>query len=265
MPDPAPTADTSASLVQSIVGQIFNSSNWKSEVTKTVKKNVKLQELLRETKAQLELAKKGAPADGAKVLSKEEAAEWDAFKALNLKPTEIKKVTEDHARLLGEEQGRKEEESYGDAAEALDFSNVPAFKRWMKREGLVLEMRDQRVEDEETGKKITIKMPFIRPKADEKAQFEPLQEYVEREVPEFVATFQLTPEEAATEETEEIGQTDGLIRQASRDADSRVKSGNGVRVPAMRSGRSDTTPSSRDKKVLEDMENSARANPLYSI
>ncbi len=262
MTGPAIPADNTAALIQSITSQIFSSANWKSEVQKTVKRNVKLQEKVRELTAQVETAKKGAPGDGAKVLTKEEVAEWDAYKALNLKPADIKKTVEDHGRLKVKEAEQLEEENYGDAAEALDFANVPAFKRWMKREGLVLELRDQRVEDETTGKKVLVKMPFVRLRSDDKAQFESLEEYIEREVPEFVDTFR----QADEQEAEKIlgTETGDVITRAARDAEERVK-GNGVRVPATRPGRSDNSTKTRDAKVLQEVEERTRNNPAYSL
>jgi hypothetical protein len=50
---PVPAADQSQQVTD-LLNRIFNSSNWRGEVEKTVKKNTRLQQLVRDQKAQLD-------------------------------------------------------------------------------------------------------------------------------------------------------------------------------------------------------------------
>jgi hypothetical protein len=282
MTGPAVTApDTTQQAVKDLLDRIFNSSNWRGEVEKTAKTNVKLLEKKRQLQAIVDKIgakfnlETGEPKEG-KLLTKDEAAAYDAFTGLKLKPEELKALVEEHGKLKAKEVAAAEEQQFADAAEALEFENVPALTRWLVREGLVLEFKDQRVEDEETGKKVLKRMPYVRPKADEKAALEPLEDYIEREVPEFVDTFRTAPQ---SDDDEEVGDgdrggdeldADELVRRASAEAEDRVggkgrrdRKG-GVRIPATRSARGDSA-GSRDKKTLEKLEQGAREDPLYAM
>jgi hypothetical protein len=272
---PVPAADQSQQVTD-LLNRIFNSSNWRGEVEKTVKKNTRLQQLVRDQKAQLDkFAAKfnldtGEPKEG-KLLTKDEAVAYQAFVDLKVKPEDLKTVLTEHGKLKAKDDERAAEERFADAAEALGFENVPALTRWLTREKLVLEFKDQRVEDEDTGKKVLMRMPYVRPAEDEKAVLEPLEEYIEREVPEFLDIFKTKPESDDDEEEggrEEGGDldTDEMVRRASADAERRVsgKGGkSGVRVPATRSARSDNA-GTKDSKKLADLEKDSRSSSLYS-
>jgi hypothetical protein len=272
---PVPAADQSQQVTD-LLNRIFNSSNWRGEVEKTVKKNTRLQQLVRDQKAQLDKfavkfnLETGEPKEG-KLLTKEEAAVYQAVVDLKVTPENLKTIIAEHGKLKAKDDERAKEEQFADAAEALGFENVPALTRWLTREKLVLEFKDQRVEDEDTGKKVLMRMPYVRPAEDEKAVLEPLEEYIEREVPEFLDIFKTKPESDDDEEEggrEEGGDldTDEMVRRASADAERRVsgKGGkSGVRVPATRSARSDNA-GTKDSKKLADLEKDSRSSSLYS-
>lgn len=254
------------------MNQIFNSSNWRGEVEKTIKKNVRLQGIIRELKVQLDRfstkfnLETGEPKEG-KLLTKDEAATYQAFVELKLKPEDVKKMSEDYGKLKLIQDERDAEEKYADAADALGFENVPALTRWMTREKLVLEFKDQRVEEEQengTVKKVLRRMPYVRPAADEKAAPEPLEDYIEREVPEFVDIFKTKPDSEEDGEESEESVSDGIARRASADAERRVRGKSGVRVPATRSARTDTGSSRETRKVTE-LEQNARLDPMYRM
>lgn len=278
---PVLPANDSSAQVQNLLSQIFNSSNWRGEVEKTVKKNARLQTLVREMKAQLDkfTAKfdltTGEPKEG-KLLTKDEAAVWVAFTELKLKPEDIKVMAAEHGKLKAKQDERDAEEKFETAAEALGYENVPALTRWLTREKLVLDFKDQRVEEEQddgSKKKVLKRMPYVRPAEDEKAAFVALEDYIEEQVPEFVAIFKTKPE--GDEESDEEGEgsseldADELVRRASAEAEGRVRGGNGkgksgVRVPATRSARGDNA-NTKDSKKLADIEREARSSQMYRV
>lgn len=281
LPVAAPAQVDVSAQVQSLLGQIFNSPNWRGEVEKTIKKNVRLTAKVREQQAILDkIGTKfdlttGAPKEGV-LLTKEEEPVWKAFLELKLKPEDIKKMTEEHTKLKAKDDERQQEEQFADASEALGYKNVPALTRWLLREKLVLEFKDQRVEEEQedgTKKKVLKRMPYVRAAGDDKAAPVPLEDYIEEQVPEFVDIFRTLPKaEGEADEGEESGETDvgdmstdALIRRAALEAQGRVKGGKGgVKVPAMKSANSESGKS-KDAKLLEKMEQDARSNPMYRI
>jgi hypothetical protein len=265
-----PVAAPATQSVEDILQKIFSSSNWRSEVEKTVRRNEKL---LRKLKTQQDVLDRigakfnletGEPKEG-KLLTKEEAAAYDAFVKLGKKPEELTVIVKEHGELKIKEDERAEEEKYEDAANALGFENVPALTRWLKREKLHLEFKDQRVEDPDTGKKVVQKLPFVRPAADDKAALVALDEYIEQEVPEFIDVFKTKP---ASEEVEEAGGSEGddedIVTRAAREASDRVRGGSGVKVPATRSATSQPSRN-KDAKKLEQIEQEARSSQQYAL
>lgn len=276
MTPPVPPTPPTAPDVSDIVNRIFSSSNWRGEIEKTVRKNVRLQEKLRLQQATLDkIGAKinldtGEPKEG-RLLTKEEAVQYTAFIELKIKPEDLKKVVDEHGKLKEKQAERDAEEQFQTAAEALEFENVPALTRWLTREGLVLEFKDQRVDEEQEDgsvKKVTKKMPYVRPKADDKATVEPLEDYIEREVPEFVSVFRAKPEEGDGEEEEMSSGSESaedFIQSASREALGRVGKGkSGTRFPVSR-GAGGEPSTSRDRKVLEKMEEDARGSHHYRL
>lgn len=270
-----PTTTDSSQQVQTLLQQIFNSANWKGEIEKTVKKNVRLQAIVKDQKASLDKfeakfnLQTGEPKEG-KLLTKEEAVVYAAFVELKLKPEDLKKTLEEHAKLKVKEDEREQEERFTDAAEALGYENVAALTRWLMREKLVLEFKDQRVEEldedgNKTGKKKLQRMPYVKAAGDDKAAPEPLEDYIEREVPEFVDIFKTKPESDDDEEGKGSEEGDGggdFIQRAAREAEARVRSKGGVRIPATRSARTDSL-GSKNSKTLEELEKTARSDSMY--
>src|SRR5262249_23234098 len=134
--------------------------------------------------------------DGGRVLTKDEATAYQKFLDRKLTDKDLDKLINEHGKFTAEAAQREEAKGYADAAKALGFENIPAFTRWMGREGLVLTMEKATVRDEE-GKKSVVDVPHVRSKADDKAKPEPLQDYMDREVPEFLDGFRTAPASAS--------------------------------------------------------------------
>lgn len=274
----APVAtNDSSQQVQTLLQQIFNSANWKGEIEKTVKKNVRLQAIVKDQKASLDKFEAkfnlttGEPKEG-KLLTKDEAVAFTAFTELKLKPEELTKLIAEHGKLKAKEAEELQAEQFNDAGEALGYENIPALTRWLLREKLVLEFKDQRVEEldddgNKTGKKKLQRMPYVRAAGDDKAVPEALEDYIEREVPEFVDIFKTKPEsddEEGDGKGEAADDTGDFITRAAREAEQRVRPKSGVRVPATRSARTDSG-GTKDGKKLADLEKEARSDPMYRI
>ena len=240
-------------------------------------KNFKLRRKLEQLRIDNAKLAEAAPKDGAIVLSKDDAAEYQAFKKLNLKAADVEKVVKEHGELKAKDAERSEEELFADAADALGFENLPLFLRTMTREGLHLEFKDERVKDEETGKTELVRVPMVRAKADEKAQLVPLEEYLETELgTEFITAFQVAPDEGAADE-DDAEEENGLAG-VSMAGDERVRrsraantagtrgrtsaNGHGIRIPVTRGARP-STGASREKKQLEKMEEEKRGSGVY--
>lgn len=258
---PEATKEDLDKSVQEAIDKLFASPNWRARVTETVRDSFKSRESSRKLKDQVaDLQKQlddAKPKDGSVVLSKEDAAIWTAFGKLGKKPEELTKVLSDYEVLSKEATERKEAEGFADAAEALGFKNVPALTRMLTRENLVLEFKDVRSKDE-NDKTIVTRTPFVKPKGDAKAELEALDEYLEREVPEFLPIFESEPSTGEEEEGEEEKPT----RRTTLDR-STVATG-GVRIAATKGAR-ETTPVARDKKRLEEEEANQRTGGHYAM
>jgi hypothetical protein len=139
-----------------------------------IKDNYNLRENKRELKEKLATSK--LP-DGARVLQKDEASEYDKFKALGFKP-------EDIPAIVTERDSLKVGQTSRDAAEALGWKFKP-LQQLLADKKLNIEMRETEVEEEKDGKKEKVKklMPFVIEGAgkDSKAirldEFEPLKDF----------------------------------------------------------------------------------------
>lgn len=250
MPEPTPiTKDDVDSQIKVKLDEIFASSNYRGRVEQTVRSEYKYRRRAKLAEAELETLKAKLPKEGEQVvLTKADADELAAFRALG-KVAELTTIKTEHTALSAKKAVEEETNSFAKAGEALDYKNLPAFTRFMVREQLALEFQDVRREDpDDPAKKVTLRMPFVRPKADEKAKWEPLDEYVEREVPEFIESFSIEP------------QADDEAEDKSRESSSGVTI---AATPGVRKGAA--TSAVRDKKMLEQMEQSARLSGSYSV
>lgn len=88
--------------------------------------------------------KKKVPGEGSVVLSKEEAASYEAFKALNLKPEEVKTKLESVSTLEGENATLKRKDTLRDVAGAAGFKLSVLEDRDRSIEGLEYILKDEK-------------------------------------------------------------------------------------------------------------------------
>lgn len=137
-----------------------------------IKDNYNLRESKRTLKGELETAKK-LP-DGARLLQKEEAAEYDKYKALGFKPEDLSTIVVGYDDLRTGQTAR-------DAGDVLGWK-YPVLKKLIETQGLDIEMKDVDVESEEGGKKVKVKksMPFVTAEDGKSVrldEFEPLKDF----------------------------------------------------------------------------------------
>jgi len=279
-------------VTRGVLDRIFNSPNFRAsaheEIRKLERENFRLRRRRADDKTRIAELEELTPDDGGRVLSKDEAADYDAFKALNLKPAELKTLVTEHGELKKKDAERSDEELYVDAADALGFQNLALFMRTMQREGLHLEFKEERIRNDESGKLETVHVPMVRPKGDDKAQLESLSDYLDRELgPEFIAAFEAEAADGesddAADETEVTATgTAGFAQRATRfgagDAGARrtalaaIGNGNnatqqtgngGVTMPVTRNARPSSGRSAEAKRQKEAYEEK-RNNPAYA-
>lgn len=211
-----PDENNGKAELQAMLDQIFNAKNWRDKVTEEMRNTLKLRRKAAALQKELDELKAAAPKDGAVVLAKADHDELVAFRTLNLTPADLTKSLSDLADLRTKDTEREEEKQFGEAGEALGYQNIPALTRFLKRERLALSFKDTRIDDpDNAGKKLTVKLPFVRAKSDDKAPEVALDEYVQTEVPEFEEIFLTAPEsdddDGRTERTLRSGVSDGVI------------------------------------------------------
>lgn len=118
------------------------------------------------------------------------------------KPEDLKKKIDEHATLSSKQAERDAVEVYEDAVDALEIPNAKAAVRALTKEGLHIEFKDERVRGDD-GQRRTVRVPFCRPKADEKAALVPLVDYIEDELSEFVEVFMTEPADEGHSESDD--------------------------------------------------------------
>ncbi len=254
----------SSRIDRSSLDQIFSSSNWRRSVENTVhelqRKNDRLLRKNRELRERVTTLEESEPEDGGLVLSKDDAAAFDAFKKLNLKADDITKSLKELEDLRAKETERSTEEHLAEAAEALGFENVALFTRMLKREGLHLEFKDERKKNDETGKTEVTRTPMVRLAKDDKAALEPLNDYLEREMPEIVPVLQAEPVAGGSEDDED-GELAGAgvggstsDRSTRRTITAERNGSSGVSIPVTRGVRPSTGAAREDRRLDERLE-----------
>lgn len=119
----------------------------------------------------------GKMGDGAVVLSKDEAAQWEAYKALG-KPDEIKPKLEKVPELERKVTERERKDLLTEAGKAVNW-NPDAFNELVTAKGLHVEMRDVKVKDAK-GEEVTVKQPHVRLAANESDPLVPAPTWVEQ-------------------------------------------------------------------------------------
>jgi hypothetical protein len=157
-----------------------------SDLSQSEARNYDLREKNRDLKAENEALKKQVPGEGAVVLTKEQAALWDGFQKLNLKPEEITTQLAAGAAAITENTTFKRLSTLDEAAKALSFK--PGVLKLLAKD-LNVEMREVEVTDAE-GKIEKQKRPFIVAKDGDKETLTGLQEYFKAQGDDVLATLQ---------------------------------------------------------------------------
>lgn len=122
--------------------------------------------------------------EGFSLLSKDEAAEFAAFRALG-KLDEVKSKVENEAKLKNQLSEQAREAIHRDAAEATGFAPA-VLTKIAKSEGLHIEVRDETVD----GK--VVKKAFARKADKANDPLMPLTEYAEKHLAEFLPALKAT-------------------------------------------------------------------------
>jgi len=134
--------------------------------------NFSYRKSIRDLEAKLATVGAKAPKDGQLVLSREQAADWEAYQKLG-KPSEVAEVVAKKEALESEVAEVRHQAMLDEALEAAGLRNKTVLGEVLKARGLVLEMKDETVE----GK--TVKVPFVRPAAEENGASEKLLDYID--------------------------------------------------------------------------------------
>ncbi|HEY7195528.1 MAG TPA: hypothetical protein VH439_17425 [Gemmatimonadales bacterium] len=206
---------------------------------------------LRQKNAALEVQltemKKKLPADGAVVLSPEDAKKWEGFKLLEAEPKELAELLDAYEALQAKEEQREFTELVTQAAADLGWNKHALVKLL---DGAEVALRDVVVQDAENGSR-TEQLLHVRAKdADDKTPWELVDQYVARTNKEWLPILESVAverdddeSEGETTETEEEpvsangenGRDDGRRRNMYRAAGAKGgRSTDGVRFPAQR-------------------------------
>jgi hypothetical protein len=150
--------------------------------SKLLRENFKVRDKLREANALVEAAKKTQVADGATVLTVDDAKEYAEFKKLGVPAKDVAVKLAERDTLATTQAARDARELVDTVAEELGIANVRAFQRLVAAEGLTITMKTVKVKDEETGRMVDEQVPVVRKRGqDEKVDAEPLVDVLERD------------------------------------------------------------------------------------
>lgn len=139
--------------------------------------NQKARERARKAEERAEAAEKKIPKEGSVVITKEEAADFEAYKALG-KPAEVKTTVEKAKTLETEKQEREKSEGFTKAAEAIGYNGKVLADLALKND-LIIET----VDEQQNGK--TVKVPYAR-KNEDKAVRLPLADFMKKEFADYL-------------------------------------------------------------------------------
>lgn len=204
--------------------------------TKLLRENYKMRDRLREANGQLDEAKKKVVAEGATVLTGDDATEYAAFKKLGLAVKDLTPKLAEHATLVQEKAAREAEAQLDGVAETLGIANVRAFKRLVAAEGLTVSLKTVKVKDEETGKMVDEQVPVVRKRgAADSTEPEALADVLERDYVEDLPTLLATSVGDAVD-TGEVADRERPARSLGASTRTTTGAGNGVQDDAASGG-----------------------------
>ena len=121
-----------------------------------------------------------------RVLSPDDFKRWEALSKLTLKPEEITAALTERDELKAKVARSDLREERGKAAEALGWK-AGVLDRLMELERLTLDWREvERPKKDDPKGTEKVRMPHVRPAADEKAELKPLDKYVSEHLADFL-------------------------------------------------------------------------------
>jgi hypothetical protein len=172
------TAPKGASMkeVETLIRSILGKDATSRDATLTAE-NFKLRQQRRELRDQLAAATKSQPGKDALVLMGDDKKAYEEFKALNLKPGDIKTGLEERDTLRKGEAERAVGATIDEAAELLGWTPA-ALRKAIAKEGLHVEIKEVKSKNDE-GKTVTERVPHVRKAANEKDALQALAEFAE--------------------------------------------------------------------------------------
>lgn len=161
------TSEEVTEQVQTMLAR--NGNNAERTIATLINDNRRTRDKLRETKEKAERLEAGQK--GATILTGDDAKEYKAFKDLKLPAADIKARIEKATTLEASQAKTDRAAVLKTAAEALGF-NAEVFTDLVESKGLHVELRDGMVNDK------PVKLPYIRPAADDKAPLLLAKDYV---------------------------------------------------------------------------------------
>jgi hypothetical protein len=186
-----------------------------------------LQRINERLEQQLTDAKAKVPGDGAVVLTKDEAKLWEGFKALECEPKDVEELIDSYEALLASEEKRELSTVIAKAADDIGW-NRHALPVILRDRGLAAEMREVVIQDDE-GQRTKANLLHVRPANKENAPWELVDQYIQRELPEYLPMLESIPAEGEEAEGEE---TEGAEEQQQPLGTTALDNGRGTRKSA---------------------------------
>lgn len=172
--------ELTAQLLRLIEKRGGGESGAQAVALKLLDDNEKARDGRRKFKERAEAAEAKIPKEGEVVLSKEDAASFELYKALG-KPDEVKKKIEDGTTAATTLSERDRQSAIAEAATLAQIPNAKLLAKLAdpKKENFIVELRDEIRE----GK--SVKVPFAR-KNEDKAAFMPLMDFAKKELVDYM-------------------------------------------------------------------------------
>jgi hypothetical protein len=100
------------------------------------------------------------PGEGSVVLSKTDAADFETLKALG-KPADIKKMVEEHPKLVEFKTTRERTDLVRDAARLMDWS-PDVLTDIVNARGLTVEIKSEKIKKEGSNETETVRVPYVK-------------------------------------------------------------------------------------------------------
>jgi hypothetical protein len=203
-----------------LVGQLRGISDVSARERSLQDDNFKLRRRNARLLDEIEQGGGGVP-EGSHVITDDEHKELEELRKILKeakieKPEQLKAVVEEHGKLKVKQAESDADKSWAEAADELDVPNVRAFVKSLRKEGLHLEFKTERVRDpEDPSRRVTKRVPYVRAANDDKAALTPLADYVDEHLSEYIDVFNAEPEDVGDQRDDDESDDDGVERRSS--------------------------------------------------